>query len=70
MYAQEIREEAARQGRIGTDPRHIEAWMRLEHGCLDGLGKEQFRSEVKIALSCIDAATTQESESLAQSYAL
>ena len=70
MYAQEIREEAARQGRLGSDPRHIEAWMRLEHGCLDGLGKEQFRSEVKTALACMDAATVQESESLADSFSL
>jgi len=29
-YQQAIREEIARQGHIGIDPRHVEAYMRME----------------------------------------
>jgi len=70
-YTDLIREAMAKAGRVGAaDPRHIEAWLRLEHGCLDGLSPAQFASEVKIALECIGAATAQENESLARSYGL
>ncbi len=70
-YAQIIRETMARLGRIGAaDPRHVEGWMRLEHGCLDGLGRQQFDDEVAIALQCIEAGPLANSESLAQSYGL
>ena len=51
-------------------PRHIEAWMRSEHGTLDRLSKAAFRSEVSIALSCIDEAGVEQSEQLAKSYGL
>jgi len=51
-----------------TDPRHVEAWMRLERGCLDGLSRSRFASEVEIALECIAAGPTAQSESLAQSF--
>lgn len=54
----------------GRNPRHIEAWMRLEHGTLDGLSRAQFRREVKIAESCIDAAGDDKSEELAQGLGL
>lgn len=69
-YAKHIREEAAAIGKIGYDPRHIEAWMRIEHGTLDALSKSQFRSEVRIACECIDHAPAIDSEELANSYGL
>jgi len=70
-YQQLIREDMASMGRVGAaDPRHVEGWMRLEHGCLDGLSPTQFTAEVKIALQCIDAAPAADNESLAQSYGL
>lgn len=70
-YQQLIREDMARMGRVGAaDPRHVEGWMRLEHGCLDGLSPTQFAAEVKVALQCIDTALLADSESLAQSYGL
>jgi hypothetical protein len=70
-YRDLIREAMARAGRVGVaDPRWIEAWMRLEHGCLDGLSADQFRAEVKIALACIEAGPLADSESLAQSMGL
>ena len=71
FYRQAIREDMARLGRIGAaDPRHVEGWMRLERGCLDGLSAGQFRREVEIALACIAAGPLADSESLAQSYGL
>ena len=70
-YEQLIRETLAKIGRIGAaDARHIEGWMRLEHGCLDGLSAGQFQREVEIALGCIAASTASENESLAESFGL
>mgnify|MGYP000945606879 CR=1 FL=1 len=71
FYTQAIREAMARAGRVGAaDPRHAEAWMRLEHGTLDALSPDQFQREVEIALQCIAAASAQENESLAESFGL
>lgn len=70
-YQQLIREAMARTGRVGAaDPRHIEAWMRLEHGCLDGLSRQQFTDEVTIALQCVAAGPLADSEALAYSMGL
>ncbi len=69
MYQQMIREECARQGHVGIDPKLVEAWMRLEHGCLDGLSPRQFGNEVAIAIQLIKAEP-EASAKLAQSYGL
>ncbi len=70
-YQQVIREAMACSGRVGAaDPRHIEAWMRIEHGCLDGLSRQQFTEEVTIALQCVAAAPAADSEALAASFGL
>jgi hypothetical protein len=70
-YQQMIRESMASAGRIGAaDPRHVEGWMRIEHGCLDGLSRSQFDAEVRIALECIAAGPLADSEALAASYGL
>lgn len=53
----------------GHDPAHIEAWMRLEHPTLDGLGA-RFAREVAVAVACIDAAGIAESDELARSFGL
>lgn len=71
FYTDAIRETMAKLGKVGAaDPRHIEGWMRLEHGCLDGLSAARFRSEVAIALECIEASTAEENEALAISEGL
>jgi len=70
MYRDLIRETAARLGRVGIDSRHVEAWMRLEHGCLDGLSPRQFADEVEVAIGCIDEAGDATSERLAASFGL
>ena len=70
-YQQLIRESMASAGRIGAaDPRHVEGWMRLEHGCLDGLSHTQFDAEARIALECIAAGPLADSEALATSMGL
>lgn len=70
MYQQMIRETLAKQGRIGTDPRHIEAFMRLEHSTLDGLARWQFDAEVALAVDCIDAGGMANAEACALSFGL
>ena len=70
MYRQMIREDMAKLGRIGAhDPALVEAWMRLEHGCLDGLSAAQFKREVAAALECCDADPAA-SVRLAESFGL
>lgn len=69
-YTQTIRERLAKQGMVGRNPLHVEAWMRLEHGCLDSLSNQRFDAEVAIAVQCMDAAGEAQSEELAASYGL
>jgi hypothetical protein len=52
------------------DPRHVEAWMRLEHPTLDGFSRVDFEREVDIAVIAIANAGADESEALAASFGL
>lgn len=70
MYQQMIREILAKIGRAEIDPRHIEAYMRLEHPTLDGLSATQLRREVAISVKCVDAAGLAEAEACAASFGL
>ena len=71
MYQQAIRERLASSGYVGQyDPRHVEAWMRIEHGTLDHLSLSAFNSEITLCRSLIDEAGFDDSESLALSYGL
>jgi len=70
FYYQTIREELARQGFIGFDPRHIEGYMRLEHPTLDGLTKTQFKHEVHIAVLCVKHDGIANAEANARSFGL
>jgi hypothetical protein len=71
MYQQMIRERLASMGYIGKyDPRHIEAYMRLEHSTLDGLSYAQFNKEIKTSMECVNLDGTENAESLARSYGL
>lgn len=69
-YQQTIREEIARQGHIGIDPRHVEGYMRLEHPTLDGLTKSQFNKEVGIGIQCVMADGEMNAEANAKSFGL
>ena len=53
-----------------ADPRHVEAWMRLEHSTLDALGPARFATEALTALACVAEAGVADSEALAQTFGL
>jgi len=44
--------------------------MRLSHGTLDALSREEFDFDVKISVQCIDKCGVAEAEELAASYGL
>jgi hypothetical protein len=69
-YTDHIRTDLATTGNLGINPRHVEAFMRLEYGTLDALSPDKFTREVKMAAECVKAAGPQESEGLASSYGL
>jgi hypothetical protein len=70
MYQKLIRELLAKAGRIGTNPRHVEAWMRIEHDTLDALSPAQFAQEVEIAAQCTSEAGVATSDALAASLGI
>jgi hypothetical protein len=72
MYYQKIiRERLASMGYIGKyDPRHIEAYMRLEHSTLDGLSSAQFNKEINIAMDCVNLDGSDNAEKCAKSFGL
>jgi hypothetical protein len=53
-----------------VDPRHVEAWMRIEHPTLDGLSQAEFIAEMHAALAATIDAGPEESERLAASFGL
>lgn len=64
-YADRIRDLVPTQ-----DPRHIEAFMRLEHSTLDGLSEEQFSEEVLFSAECVRTAGLNQAERNARSMGL
>lgn len=53
-----------------ADPRHVEAWIRIEHPTLDHLTQKDFRKEVPVALECLEANGLDRSEELATSMGI
>jgi hypothetical protein len=53
----------------GIDPRHVEAYMRLDHGTLDSLSRSDFVRETKEIVPII-MADVKSAERLAKSYGL
>jgi hypothetical protein len=70
VYRDLIREVLAKNGKIGTNPAHVEAWMRVQHSTLDGLSFREFTDEVMLAAACIAASTNETNERLAKSMRL
>ena len=54
----------------GIDPRHVEAWMRLENPTLDGLSCQGFTEAMYAALAAAIDAGHEASEALAASFGL
>lgn len=62
--------ETFKQLQPDHDPRHIEAFVRLEYGTLNHLPIETLRREAKIAAACIVAGGVENAERTAQSFGL
>ena len=69
-YQSLIAEDLNRLNRTDIDPRHVEAYMRLQHGTLDHLSKNQFIEETKICIACIDEEGIEDAELLAKSFGI
>lgn len=54
----------------GLDPRHVEAYIRLEHATLDSLTAAQFAQEIVIGAECVRSSGTENAEALAKSMGL
>lgn len=52
------------------NPRHIEAFIRCEHGTLDKLSPAQFRREVFLAFLCIEEGGDEMAERVAKSLGM
>lgn len=52
------------------DPRHIEAYVRVEYGTLSALSVLQLRDEAALAADCIDVGGIDAAETLARSFGL
>jgi hypothetical protein len=70
MYQKRISEILQSIGRADINPRHIEAYMRLEHSTLDGLSSVKFRKEVIFCSQVIDYDGIENAESCAKSFGL
>lgn len=69
MYKKHI-EQRLKALKLEADPRHVEAYMRVEHHTLDNLSPVQFTKEIKIAVACIKEDGIANAEALAKSYGL
>jgi hypothetical protein len=70
FYSDWIREILASNGYLGVDPRHVEAYMRVEHSTLDGLSVQAFVKEVQVGIECVRAGGAGAAEDLAESFGL
>ncbi len=69
-YQKNITKTLAEFGRNDVDPRHVEAYMRLGHSTLNSLSRDQFTSEVDLAIACIDDGGPEMAEDCAKTFAL
>lgn len=54
----------------GIDPRHVEAYMRVEHSTLDRLSPRQFAAEVVLARECVREGGIDMAERVACSFGI
>lgn len=70
MYQRMIQDDLEAMGRGDIDPRHVEAYMRLQYGTLDHLDRRTFRAEVRLGVGCVDEGGQELAETNARSYGL
>lgn len=66
LYQNTIREISCGE----DDPRHIEAYMRLQYGTLNHLSRQQVVEEIEICRACIAEGGVERAERCAQSFGL
>jgi len=54
----------------GTDPRHIEGYIRLAHSTVNDLSWPEIKREVRISLACIKEGGRDAAERNAKSFGL
>jgi hypothetical protein len=54
----------------GTDPRHLEGFIRLQYSTLDHLDWPTIKREVKLGVACIKEGGVEAAERNAQSFGL
>lgn len=69
-YAERLIASLIAQQKSEAEPRHVEAWIRVEHPTLDALSPGQFADEVKTALACIACEPLSTTERLCESLGL
>ena len=71
IYQKSIKENLKAMGlEKNYDPRHIEAYIRIEHDTLNGLSPAVWKREINIATECINVGGVEHAEGLAQSFGL
>ena len=71
MYAKIIEKILEKHGYGGKyDPRHIEAYMRLVYGTLDGISRKSFETEVSACRLCIEIEGVEKAEALTLTFGL
>lgn len=65
MYA-----DTFKQLQPNHDPRHIEAFVRLEYSTLDHLPAATLKREAAIAAACVDEGGAENAEMVARSFGL
>jgi hypothetical protein len=65
-------QEIIREALTGRDydPRHIEAFMRLQYGTLNHLSLDDFEREIEICIACIGLMGKESAEETARSFGL
>lgn len=69
-YHNVIIKQLEKLGRTDIDPRHIEAFMRVQYRSLDALSDRDFFNEAKICIACVDQVGKEEAEKTARSEGL
>jgi len=69
-YQRLIETELKKLNRSDVDPRHVEAYMRVENRTLDNLSPSQFRQEVKKSVEAVDEGGVAMAERVTKSYGL
>jgi len=69
-YYDVIARQLKKLGRTDIDPRHIEAYMKIQYRTLDHFSDDDFFNETKICMVCVLIEGNEKAELLAQSMGI